>query len=86
MKSIACSFRNAGWFSLYEPMDETFKIKAEGEKEIGCKIQADNLKIQESNICWLKVQIEEEPAIPAILIVLLGGNRWMISELYPGKT
>lgn len=72
-------------FSLYEPVDEIFKIKAEGKKEIGCKIQADNLKIQESNLCWLKVQIEEEPAIPAIPIVLLGGNRWMISELYPGK-
>lgn len=61
-------------------------LPPEGDAQMIYEICADAAQIRETNQCWLKIRICGEPAIPAIPIVLLGGNRWMISRLYPDKT
>lgn len=65
---------------------EQLVLAPEGDAQIIYEICADAAQIRETNQCWLKIRICGEPAIPAIPIVLLGGNRWMISRLYPDKT
>ena len=75
-------------YTSYSPQakKKIIKIKAEEESEICYEIQADYQQIKESNILWLRTEIREETAVPAVPIILLGGNRWMISEFYQGKT
>ncbi len=65
---------------------EQLVLAPEGDAQMIYEICADAAQIRETNQCWLKIRICGEPAIPAIPIVLLGGNRWMISRLYPDKT
>ncbi len=65
---------------------EQLVLAPEGDAQMIYEICADAAQIRETNQCWLKIRIGGEPAIPAIPIVLLGGNRWMISRLYPDKT
>jgi len=65
---------------------EQLVLAPEGDAQMIYEICADAAQIKETNQCWLKIRICGEPAIPAIPIVLLGGNRWMISRLYPDKT
>lgn len=65
---------------------EQLVLAPEGDVQMIYEICADAAQIRETNQCWLKIRICGEPAIPAIPIVLLGGNRWMISRLYPDKT
>lgn len=61
-------------------------LKPEGDTQIVYEICADAAQIRDTNQCWLKMKVCGEPALPAIPVVLLGGNRWMISRLYPDKT
>ena len=65
---------------------EQLVLAPEGDAQMIYEICADAAQIRETNQCWLKIRICGEPVIPAIPIVLLGGNRWMISRLYPDKT
>ena len=61
-------------------------LKPEGDTQIVYEICADAAQIRDTNQCWLKMKVCGEPALPAIPVGLLGGNRWMISRLYPDKT
>lgn len=66
----------------------SWKINLEKQeiKEIPLWITAKEAAIRETNRLWAMIEITGEPAIPAIPIVLLGGNKWLISPLYAKKT
>lgn len=66
--------------------EEILHLEAGEEKEICVEIRAVGNKIRETNRCQLKIDIQNAPAVPAVPVVLLGGNRWLVSELFPGKT
>ncbi len=58
-----------------------------GEKVIlRYEISADPEKIHETNLCWFRIRIKGEPVIPAVPVVLTGGRRWMVSELFEDRT
>lgn len=85
-KTIQVSLEMPVGFYSPQAKKKIIQIKAEEESEICYEIQADYQQIKESNILWLRTEIREETAVPAVPIILLGGNRWMISEFYQGKT
>ena len=73
-------------FLAAPPEKQNLRLGPKESMEIEYEIQAKPEQIRESNLCWLNMQIKNEPAVPAIPIVLLGGNRWMISQFYPNQT
>lgn len=85
-KEIRIALEVPEGFGAAQEGERTLRLKAKEKTEIEYEIQAEAGKIRESNLCWLKMEIRGEPAVPAIPIVLLGGNRWMVSGFYPGKT
>lgn len=74
-----------GFFSASDG-EQTLRLEPNEKTKIRYEIRAVPSRIKESNTCWLKMKPKKEPAVPAIPIVLLGGNRWMISGVYSGKT
>lgn len=61
-------------------------LESRETKEFFFHIRAKQEFIQESNRGYLFLEPEGEPALPAIPIVLLGGSKWLVSPLFPGKT
>lgn len=57
-------------------------IDPQKEQCLQFDISAHSESISETNVCYLKVSSENEPAIPAIPVVLLGGSKWLISQLF----
>lgn len=64
----------------------TLMLLPEGSAEMTFSVTARPRAIKESNRGWLTLTVDREPALPAIPVVLLGGNHWLISPFYPGKT
>lgn len=85
-KEIRIALELPEGFNAPQAGERTLRLKANEKAETEYIIQAESGRIQESNLCWLKMKIKGEPAVPAIPVVLLGGNRWMISGCYPDKT
>ncbi len=69
-----------------ENAGENLKLKAQETKELCLWITAKEAAVKETNRLWAIMEVKGEPAIPALPIVLLGGNKWLISPLYTKKT
>jgi len=65
---------------------KSISLKPWEAKELFYNISAGQDAIQETNRGFLLVEAEEEPALPAVPLVLLGGSKWLISPLFADKT
>ncbi|NSW91097.1 MAG: ADP-ribosylglycohydrolase family protein [Firmicutes bacterium] len=74
-----------GWRVL--PQVETEVILAPKEmKELLFEVIADGQYINETNRGWIILNAKNRPAMPALPLVFVGGSRWLVSELFEGKT
>ena len=64
---------------------EKFVLKAWGETRLEIEVSAAAGAVRDSNRGYIIFQTEGWPAVPAVPLVLLGGSRWLVSELYEGK-
>lgn len=63
----------------------SFSIEANGEVSLDMHVNASFNAIHQSNRLFINVQVDAEPALPPVPIVLEGSNRWLVSELFEGK-
>jgi ADP-ribosylglycohydrolase len=74
-----------GW--RISPLAQTEIVLASNEtREFVFEAAADGQYIKETNRGWIILEAKHRPAMPALPLVFVGGSRWLISELFEGKT
>lgn len=67
--------------------EEVRNMKLPGHEAINLEllVSATDRVIRESNKGYIAIDILDQPAVPAIPLVLVGGSKWLVSKLMKGK-
>jgi ADP-ribosylglycohydrolase len=71
-------------FTPSEPV--TFALDPVSDMSISCRVSAPAAAIADSQAGLLTLSIVERPVPQSVPLVLLGGSRWMASDVLPGKS
>jgi ADP-ribosylglycohydrolase len=78
-------FLPEGW-ELSQESKADLLLKPHETKALEFRTTAAGRYIYESNRGWIFLNAKHKPAMPALPLVFIGGNRWLISEFFKGKT